>query len=115
MTIIYIIGAIMVGATIYTYIRCLGKPSKNYNSRTAIIEEKVTSIGGSVDKIETSKSSCYPYNDEINQNDGSYHVFYKINYKLDGEAKEGWAVLKMQQSVVGPLGAATNEWIWKFD
>jgi hypothetical protein len=112
---IYIIGALMIIATIYTYIRCLGRPSENLNVRTRIIEDKVTSIGGIVEKIETSKSGCYPYNHELNQNDGSYYVFYKITYRLNGDAKEGWAVLKLQQSIVGPIGAATNDWIWKIN
>jgi hypothetical protein len=110
--IFYIIGSLMIAAIIYTFIKCIGTPKGNYNVRTRIIEEKVTSIGGIVEKIETSKSSCYPYYHEINQNDGSYHVFYKITYRLDEVTKEGWAVLKLLQSIVGPVGATTNDWIW---
>lgn len=113
MIIVYIVGAAMIIATIYTYIRCLGKPSKNLETRYKMIEEQVASIGGVVEKIETSKSGFYPYLQEINQNDGSYHVYYKVTYQIGGETKEGWAVLKMQQSIVGPVGAATNDWIWK--
>lgn len=113
MTIIYIVGAAMIVATIYTYIRCLGKPSKNLNERHKMIEEQVASIGGAIEKIEISKSSFYPYLSELNLNDGSYHVFYKVIYQLESEVKEGWAVLKMQQSIVGPAGASTNDWIWK--
>jgi hypothetical protein len=110
--IFYLLGAIIVGAAIYTFIRCIGSPNKNYDIRTKIIEEKVSSIGGTVEKIETSKSSYYPYIHELNQNDGSYHVFYKVTYRLDEETKEGWATLKLQQSMVGPMGASTNEWLW---
>jgi hypothetical protein len=102
----------MIGAAIYTFIRCIGTPKGNSDIRTKMIEEKVTSIGGIIEKIETSKSSCYPYNQELNQDDGSYHVFYKVIYRLNDDTKEGWAVLKLQQSFVGSVGATTNDWIW---
>jgi hypothetical protein len=72
----------------------------------------ITSIGGTVEQIGTPKSSNYPYIDELNQNDGSYHVFYKVTYRLDEVVKEGWAILKLQQSMVGPIGASDNDWIW---
>ncbi len=58
------------------------------------------------------KCSTAGYFHELNQNDGSYHVFYKVTYRLDEEIKEGWAALKLQQSMVGPIGATTNTWIW---
>ncbi len=109
----YLIGALMIGAAIYTFIRCIGTPNKNKDIRIRIIEEKIASIGGVPEKIETSKSSFYPYIHEINQNDGSYHVFYKVTYRLNDETKEGWAVLKLQQTMVGPIGAAENQWFWK--
>ncbi len=115
MIIIYAVGFLMIGAIIYMFISCIGTPKKNNNIRTIMIEEKVTSIGGIVQNIKTSKSGDYPYIQEINQNDGSYYVFYKITYRLNDEIKEGWAVLKLQQSLVGPVGATTNEWIWKLE
>lgn len=102
----------MIAAVLYNFIRNLGKPSETSQMRNKVIEEKVTSIGGFIEKIETSKSSFYPYIQELNQNDGSYHVFYKVTYRLDEETKDGWAVLKLQQSLVGTVGSTTNEWIW---
>ncbi len=112
---LYVIGLLMIGAAIYMFIRGIGTPKKNYDARTRIIEEKVTALGGTIENIQTSKSDHYPYIHEIDQNDGSYHVYYKITYRLEDETKEGWAVLKLQQSLVGPVGAATNEWIWKLE
>jgi hypothetical protein len=108
----YLLAAIIIGVPLYYFIHSIGSPNKNYNIRTKIIENKVSSIGGTIVKIETSKSSDYPYMNELNQNDGSYHVFYKVTYLLGDETKEGWATLKLQQSLVGPIGASSNEWIW---
>jgi hypothetical protein len=81
--------------------------------RNKTIEERVSSIGGVIEKIETSKSCHYPFIRELNQNDGSYHVFYKVTYQLAEEIKVGWATLKLQQSMVGPAGATENQWIWR--
>lgn len=111
--IVILIVVLPIGGIIVLWVISIGSPKKNYNKRTRAIEEEVTSIGGIVEKIETSKSSCYPYYNEINLDDGSYHVYYKVTYRLNDEIKEGWVVLKLQQSIYGPNGATTNEWIWK--
>ena len=113
MIITYAIAAIIIGAAIYTVFRTIGTPKSNSNARTQAIEAKISSLGGSVEKIETSKSDNYPYIHELNRDDGSYHVFYKITYRLGEEIKEGWAVLKLEQSMVGPNGATDQHWIWK--
>jgi hypothetical protein len=110
--VIKLVGILMVVAVIYNFWRCIGTPNKNYEKRTKIMEDRIESIGGKVITIETTNRSDYPFHNNINQDDGSIHVFYKIQYSINDEIKEGWAILKLQQSLVGPIGATLDEWIW---
>lgn len=47
----------MIAAVLYNFIRNLGKPSETSQMRNKIIEERVTSIGGFVEKIETQSQA----------------------------------------------------------
>lgn len=103
--------AICIG--IFIFWRCLGTPKKNSDERLRFIEEKIISIGGKVNNIEQIKRANCPFCDEVNVDDGSVYNFYKIEYTKNDEIKEGWTILKMQQSIVGPIGALNSEWLWK--
>jgi|BioPla2DNA2_1021312.scaffolds.fasta_scaffold100937_2 hypothetical protein len=88
-------------------------PAKTQDKRMEYLTNKIESIGGNVINIETIKKVDSPLYDEVNNEDGSTHVFYKINYILEDENKEGWAVLIMQPSLVTMdfPGLHDSDWI----
>ncbi|MGI6083937.1 MAG: hypothetical protein ACOYIF_00670 [Acetivibrionales bacterium] len=92
-----------------------GTAKKNEVKRTIDITNKIESIGGKLINIETSKKSECPFNNEIDYEDGSVYVFYKIHYVLDDENKEGWAILILRPSFItmNSAGAHDTEWIWR--
>lgn len=51
--------------------------------------------------------------DDSLPDDGSYYVFYRIEYSVMDELKEGWAILKLQQAFLGTVGQEEYNWFWK--
>jgi len=84
-----------------------------YKQRLDVIKEKINSIGGEINTIEEIDRSDCPMCDDYNDRELSYK-FYKFNYRLEGDIKEGYAILSMKQNKFGPNGGIIGEWMWRF-
>lgn len=50
---------------------------------------------------------------EFNTDDGALYIPYRVKYIFNDNEKEGWAILKIQQSFVVKTGVPENNWIWR--
>ncbi|WP_202709007.1 hypothetical protein [Sporosalibacterium faouarense] len=109
-----IIGAIIISILIvfYCMMKVLGTPKQNRDERIKMLETEIKSFGAKIISATKSKKIDCPYSSEL-EDDGSIYVPYKIKYLLEGEEKEGWAILKIEQSFINRMGTSEKKIIWK--
>jgi hypothetical protein len=107
-----IIPILMILLIIYLTLRW-SNPRKNANERLIIIKDKVESLGGILTNVKQIKRAECPYGNEVEFQDGYVHNYYKIQYMIGDKIKEGYSILKMQQTLVGSIGVHECEWEWK--
>jgi len=86
------------------------KTIDNHDPRKEVIAEKVESLGGAVRKVERIKNRFSPFNDEFDGEDGSMYFTYKVEYMVDVNIYEGWAIYQMRPTLYG----YEMSWIWIF-
>lgn len=104
-------GVICVSIILFFYLKMLGTPNKNKEERIKSLEKEIESFGGKMISAVKSKRVECPYNTEFNDDDGSLYIPYKIKYLFKNEIKEGWAILKIKETLALSLGITENKWI----
>lgn len=79
--------------------------------RINLIRQQVSEHGGEVLSVELSDRQHCPLSSEYHDPDLSYK-FYDIRYRINGELKQGWAILEMKQNWYGPGSAIKENWLW---
>lgn len=111
---VIVIGVIVFVALLYFTLRMMGTPKGNEQERREVIKAEVESIGGMVISIEQMKRAECPYIDEIDHIEGLC-VPYKVNYQLNEEVFEGWAILVMKGSLMYNALVSENQWLMKLE
>lgn len=112
-SIIQVIVVILICVGIYFSLKFIGIPRRSAAERVKAIEEKVSSIGGILTNVRQIKRINYPNADGLDLDDSFFHNFYRIEYMVGDKIIEGYSILRMRQSVAGPIGTQECEWIWK--
>lgn len=113
MEIQFVLFGILIFGLLFSVWMIMTSSKRIYNERIGIIQNKVESMGGKINKIdEVDRSDC-PLCDDYKDSELSYK-FFRFNYNFENNEKEGWAILSMKQNKFGPNGGINAEWMWRF-